>query len=159
MSLRDPSQWSEKGRQALSRLHVNNVQVKKKRTCYVNYFNEKEHSVSSLYISLPMMCQKGKSVSFDVRLCTSVKAYFWDVQSASHGLSQSLSTPLWGWWQVLLSSRRWLESWNAERLSGVFKVYPSVLQDETQGSKLPESSQLALSPLCLFITRLMHNRY
>lgn len=80
MSLRDPSQRSEKGRQDLSRLHVNNIQVKKKRNCCGNYFNEKEHSVSGLYIILSvnhsLMSRKGMSVSFDARLCTSVKAYF-----------------------------------------------------------------------------------
>lgn len=80
MSLRDPSQRSEKGRQDLSRLHVNNVQVKKKRNCCGNYFNEKEHSVSGLCIILSvnhsLMSRKGMSVSFDARLCTSVKAYF-----------------------------------------------------------------------------------
>lgn len=50
MSLRHPLQGSEKGRQALSAPHMNSVHVKKKRNCCGNYFNEKERSVSVLYI-------------------------------------------------------------------------------------------------------------
>lgn len=100
MSLRDPSQWSEKECWDLSRLHMNNIQVEKKRNCCGNYFNEKEHSVSGLYIILSLnhslMSQKGMRMSFDGMLCTSVKAYFWKVQSAFRGLSHSLFQPLCG---------------------------------------------------------------
>lgn len=40
------------GVQDLTKVHVNNVQGKKKRNCYGNYFNEKKHSVSGLHIIL-----------------------------------------------------------------------------------------------------------
>lgn len=94
--------------------------VKKKRNCYGNYFNEKKRSVSGLHIILSrklLMSQRGVNGSFDGKLCTSVEAYLWEVQSAFCGLSKFLSTSLWDGWQMSFSSSRWQESWNAQRLS------------------------------------------
>lgn len=69
------------------------------------------------YPGSSLMSPRGVNASFDGKLCTSVEAYLWGVQSAFCGLSEFLSTSLWYGWQMSFSSYRWQESWNAQRLS------------------------------------------